>query len=500
MTRRLTVNLGLRWDKDYDFIGGSDIGDSRTFQELQAAAPFSPLAASLVAKKPTDYNKNFSPRVGLAYDLTGHGNHVLRAGFGMYYGNTFQNIPLFMEQQSNATIFQTAFSLSGSDQLPGVASCGSPAVSPCTLNAWRYGVDPLPTIPAPSAALSTGATGRIMDPNYRNPVTEEWNGGYTWSLTSKSVIEAEYVHVLSLHENKTVNLDPRIPIDPTNITTRSVTEDPNTLAPVCSASSCGFFRPLDAAFQAAGVPVLGSVRDEQSIGRSRYDGMNISYRQRGFHKVDLIANYTLARAVGYDQDGGSFRYYPRDPQKPLSPFEFGPAFNDERHHVTIAGTVNLPWRMEFSPILQAGSARPYLVTSSFNELNLGGGSSGGALIVPNSDPTNVTAMAGTSGAAKLAAVQCYYSGNCHVVPYNSLRGDPYFNMDVRLAKNIKLGEGRNLQLAWQGFNLFNHANYGNNFDGVVQNSTFSKAIGFINPTSSLLPRAFTAEFGARFTF
>ncbi len=502
MTRRLTVNLGLRWDKDYDFIGGSDIANSRTFQELQAAAAFSPLAASLVAKKAGDYSKNFSPRVGLAYDLTGHGNHVLRAGYGMYYGNTFQNIPLFMEQQSNATVFQTAFSLSNpTDIVPGTG---------IQLQNWRCcgppNGDPLPTIPPPSHDLnggtpaSPGATGRIMDPNYRNPVTEEWNGGYTWALTSKSAIEAEYVHVLSLHENKTINVDPRIPINPANITTRSLTETglnstaPGSGVPVCSASSCGFFRPLDVAFLAAGVPLLGSVRDEKSIGRSRYDGMNISYRQRGFHKVDLLANYTLARAVGYDQAGGSFRNYPRDPQNPLTPFEFGPAFNDERHHVTIAGTVNLPWGMAFSPILQAGSARPYLVTSSFNELNLGGGSSAGALIVPNSDPTNLTAMAGTSGAAKLAAVQCYYSGNCHVVPYNSVRGDPYFNMDVRLAKNIKLGEGRNLQLAWQAFNLFNHANYGNNFDNVVQDSTFGKAIG------SLLPRAFTAEFGARFTF
>src|SRR5712692_2616113 len=489
MTRRLTVNLGLRWDKDYDFVDGSDIANSRTFQELQAAAPFSPLAASLVAKKASDYNKNFSPRVGLAYDLTGHGNHVLRAGYGIYYGNTFQNIPLFMEQQSNPTIFQTAFSIAGNDVVPGTG---------ISLSNWRYGVDPKPTIPPPSANLNPGATGRVMDPNYRNPVTEEWNGGYTWSITSKSVIEAEYVHVLSLHENKTINLDPRIPINPANITTRSITE--NAGVPVCSASSCGFYRPLDAAFTAAGVPVLGSVRNEESIGRSRYDGMNISYRQRGFHKVDLLANYTLARAVGYDQDGGSFRYYPRDPRNPFSPNEFGPAFNDERHHLTIAATARLPWGMEFSPILQAGSARPYLAVSGNNMLNLGGGSSGGAVMVPNSDPTNLTAMAGTSGAAKLAAVQCYYSGNCHVVPYNSKRGDPYFNMDIRLAKNIKLGEGRNLQLTWQAFNLFNHANYGNNFDNVVQDSTFGKAIGFINPTSSLLPRAFTAEFGARFTF
>src|SRR6266699_3557869 len=245
MTRRFTVNLGLRWDKDYDFVGGSDIANSRTFQELQAAAPFSPLAASLVAKKASDYNKNFSPRVGFAYDLTGN------------------------------------------DAVPGTGTPGIP------LSQWRFGVDPMPTIPPPSHNLNggtpllPGATGRIMDPNYRNPVTEEWNGGYTWSLTSKSVIEAEYVHVLSLHENKTINVDPRIPINPANITTRTVTEDPNTGVPLCSASSCGFYRPLDAAFLAAGVPLLGSVRNDEAIGRSRYDGMNISYRQRGFHKVDF---------------------------------------------------------------------------------------------------------------------------------------------------------------------------------------------------------------------
>ena len=88
--------------------------------------------------------------------------------------------------------------------------------------------------------------------------------------------------------------------------------------------------------------------------------MNISFRERGFHKMDLMANYTLARAVGYNQDGGSFRYYPRDPQHPLSPAEFGPAFNDERHHFTVAGTAHLPWGMDFSPILQAGSARPLM--------------------------------------------------------------------------------------------------------------------------------------------
>src|ERR1051326_8167630 len=358
--RRLTLNLGLRWDKDFDFVGGSDIANSRTFQELQTIAPFSPLAASLVRQNATDYSMGFSPRIGFAYDLSGHGNHVLRGGFGMYYDNTFQNIPLFMEQQANDTIFQTAFAISGDDTVPGT---GIP------LSSWRFGIDPLPTIPPPQHALTDGSTGRLMDPNYRTPVTEEFNVGYTWALNSHSAFAAEYVHVLGLHENKTLNLDPNIPVTPNNITTLSRTGAPG-----------GFFRPFDTAFIAAGVPVLGSVRDETASGRSRYDGMNISYRQRNFHHLDLTTNYTLSRSVGYDQDGGSFRYYPRDPQRPFASTEFGPAFNDERHHLTVAATGRLPWGIEVSPIMQAGSARPYLADAGTNNLKRGGGSDAGGLV------------------------------------------------------------------------------------------------------------------------
>jgi outer membrane receptor protein involved in Fe transport len=451
---RLSVNLGLRYDKDFDFVGGSDIGDSRTFQELQAAAAFSPLAASLVTKKANDYSKGFSPRVGLAYDLTGHGNHILHAGFGMYYDNTFQNIPLFMEQQANPTIFQTAFSLNGAgDIVPGT---GIP------LSNWHLG-DQLPTIPAPQSALTDGSIGRLIDPNYRTPVTEEFNGGYTWALNSKSVFEAEYVHVLSLHENKTINVDANTPIDPSNI-------------------SLGFFHPLDAAFTAAGVPLLSSVRDEQSIGRSRYDGMNLSYRQRGFHKTDLTVNYTLARAVGYDEGVAAFRSYPRDPHIPLAAADFGPAANDERHHLTLAAIGHLPWGLDASPILQFGSGRPYNAISGGNDIGLGGGSQAGALLAPG------------------CTEQGYYNGTCGLNPLNNLRGDAYFDLDARLTKNIKFREKGNLQLMFQAFNLTNHANYGNNFDGTVGLPTFGHPIGFINPTSSTLPRAFTGEFGARYSF
>ena len=74
--------------------------------------------------------------------------------------------------------------------------------------------------------LTPGSTGCIMDPNYRNPMTEEFNAGYSWSLSPTAVVEADYIHFLSLHENKTININPNLPIN----------GDPNQ----------GFARPLSA--------------------------------------------------------------------------------------------------------------------------------------------------------------------------------------------------------------------------------------------------------------
>jgi hypothetical protein len=472
-TSRLTLNLGLRWDRDFNALGQSEIANSRTYQELVAIN--SPISNPYVSSLPHDDALDFSPRVGFAYDLTGAGKDVVRGGFGLYYGNTFQNIPLFMEQQANPTIFQGVFSLqSPTDIVPGTG---------LTLGQWQYGMSPFPTLPPPSGTLATGATGRLIDPNYRNPVAEEFNLGYTHALNNSTVVEAEYTHVLGLHENKTLNIDQKVPMGLTN------TGDVNLVA------------PLDAAFAAAGQPVLGSVREEASVNRSRYDGINFSYRQRMSHRVSLNANYTLAWANGYDAGGGigaaAFRNYARNSYEPLAPYEFGPTSNDERHHVTVSGVIDLPKGFQFAPILQFGSARPYNLTNSSNTINTGGGSSN-AVVVPVSNPTDFFAYAGNNTGAQ----DCYYlTNNCTIAKFDPLRGDPFFQLDTRLSKNIKIGERVNLQLIAQAFNLTNRANYGNNFgNSIADPASFGHPVGFINPSSTSIPRALWGEFGVHLNF
>ena len=469
VNNRLTLNLGLRWDKDFNLIGGSDIQNSRTY--LALVAYNSPISNPYVSKIAQDDNKDFSPRVGFAYDLTGRGKHVLRGGYGLYFGNVFQNIPLFMEQMSNPTIFATVLSLTNStDQVPGTGK---------TLGQWQYGVDPLPTIPPPSTQLSAGSIGRLMDPNYRNPVTEEFNGGYSWALNANTAFEAEYTHVLGLHENKTINIDQRVPVG----------------GVCCTAPLNGLVEPV------SGRPLFASVRNDESIGRSHYDGANFSFRQRISHRFQFAANYTLAWAYSYDGGGGSFRNYPRLASNPFASYEWGPSPNDERHHVTVSGIVDLVKGFQLSPIMQFGSARPYNLTNSSNTLNTGGGTAI-AVVVPTNDPTNWLAFAGNNTGAR----NCFYGLNgvtqgCTIAKYDPLRGDPFFELDMRLAKNIKIRERMNVQLLAQAFNLTNRANYGNNFGrSIASASTFSHPVGFINPASTIIPRAVWGELGVRFTF
>ena len=478
VTPRLTLNLGLRWDKDINTLGIEDIPRSRTYQELVAIN--NPISNFYIRKLPHNSNKDFSPRVGFAYDVTGAGKHVVRGGFGLYYGNTFQNIPLFMEQQSNPTVFQTVLSLSAIDD-----------PVPCTtkqLGQWQFGIDPMPCLPGPLTQLTDGSVGRIIDPDYRNPVAEEWNVGYSWAVNPSSVVEVEYTHVLNLHENKTFNIDQKVPVGP-------------ILDPVTGAViDVDMVRPLDDAFVANGQPRLNSVRNEASINRSRYDGVNFSYRQRMSHRFSLNANYTLAWAYGWDSGGGTdtfFRNYARDGYRLWSPQEFGPSTTDERHHVTISGIVDLPMGFQFAPILQFGSARPWNPDNSANTLNTGGGTAP-AVVVPKDNPRDFLAFSGNDAAARV----CYYlTQQCTVNKYDPIRGDPFFQLDLRLAKRINLGERMKVDLIAQAFNLTNRANYGNNYTlSIADPTTFGHPQGFINPASTFIPRSLWSEFGVRFSF
>jgi len=480
----LTLNLGVRWDKDIGLYASSQIPNNRTYQELKAVG--SPYASSI----PQDDNRGISPRIGFAWDVTGTGKHILRGGYGLYFGQTFINIPLFMMQQANPTIFATTYNINSAG--PGDPNCtqANGCVVPGTnilLSNWRFGVDPLPVSPPPPTELLPKSTGRLMDPSYRNPYSEQWNIGYTYEINSISSFEVDYIHELGLHEANSLNINA---IDP----------------------STGI-RVYSNAFAAANVPVLGNITDSQSNGRSRYDGLNFVYTRRMSQHFTANASYVLSRAVGWDGSAASFGNSPVNPFNPWNPaVDFGPVPNDERHHIAVSGIVSLPWGFDVAPILQFGSARPFSASAGLDILGIGANTP--RAVVQVSDPKNYTywtvfqnnankANPGSVSNAKLVQDQqaCLAASQCMFVPFDSLRGQDFFELDTRVTKEFNFNEKGQLRLIFQAFDVTNRANFGNTFGGSVRSlSTFDQPTGYLAPSGTTIPKSFRGEFGVEYTF
>jgi hypothetical protein len=511
-SKHLLLNLGIRYDRDIDTYGIAAQSNSRTHQEIDAAAAtgistlptfrsneeglgYTPSLGYLGGQYtglPHNDNLDISPRVGFSYDVFGDSRFVLRGGYGLYFGQTFENIPLFMIQQANQTVFANTYSI----------ACNGPADTGCNqdmpgttipLSQYRYGVDPAPVIPPASHNLTTSAVGRLMDPAYRNPLTQQINAGVQFAPTLKSVVEVEYVQARGLHEDKTINSNP---VEYFN----------------------GGVRPYSAAFAAAGVPVLGRIGLESSIGRSYYDAANVSYRAAFSKNINLTVNYTWGVATAFEGNPAAFRNTATNPfLGQLRRPDYGFAPNDEKHHVTAAGTFIAPFRIEISPILQAGSARPvytgngdvYEATSDI--WGVGSGRSNPHPAIFTGQARSVANMVNWYQAAKASALgvagfykACLANGSCYESSFDQVRGEPFIQLDARVGKTIVFKERYNVNLFFQGFNITNRANYGGNYNGNISTyaagSTALTPLGFVNPSSTIIPRSFTGEFGGRFSF
>src|SRR5207245_6441381 len=78
-TGRVTINGGLRFDRQFDIARSASTAANRILPDLLPAIAYGG------ADSGAHYN-NLSPRVGVTYDLRGNGKTVLKANTGRYYG------------------------------------------------------------------------------------------------------------------------------------------------------------------------------------------------------------------------------------------------------------------------------------------------------------------------------------------------------------------------------------------------------------------------------
>ncbi|MGH9467157.1 MAG: hypothetical protein ACRD1Y_07355, partial [Terriglobales bacterium] len=471
-TPRLTLNLGTRYSMDLNTYGEADQPNARGYQALKGIA--SPYASKL----PTTDMGDISPIIGFTYDLTGHGTQLLRGGFGMYYGQAFVNFVFGTLSQSTPTIYSNVYNETLSGVGAACNNCDVPGSGGIPLSSWKFGVDSGPVYTgAVPTSLTAGASSSIMDPDFRNAVSEQWNLGYTWGMTPTSALIVDYVHELGLHESRTININPYL--------------DAQTGT-----------RVLTAAFNAAGLPPLGAISDAQAANRSRYDSFSVEWRRRMTHNFSVDASYNLAQSLAW---GGRAADNGNRPAtlNPWNPVNFGPSDTDQRHRIVFSGIFNLPWGVNFAPILQWASAPPYAASAGSNIFGYGSGFTTPYAIVPNSDPTEYTAYATASPvfdpSTGFYTLPCLQNGTCHELAINSLRAQSFFDVDARFGKRLALRDWGSVNLFFQAFDLTNRTNFGS-YNGNVRSSSFGLPQGYISGSGVTIPKSFRGEFGAEFTF
>ncbi|HYV03325.1 MAG TPA: TonB-dependent receptor [Blastocatellia bacterium] len=439
---RLTLNLGVRYDVDLGFVDSKHQVNNRTFKALQI------IGNSYGSRVVEDDKNNYSPRVGFAWDIKGNGRSVIRGGYGIYYDQSFLNVPLFAVQQANEEIY-------GSIVEFGDFSLATPA----------------PVFPRPFTNPIAPITGRLIDPDFEAPFTQQANLAYEVEISKNSSLSFDYVHIIGLHEFTQLDINPRT--GPLVNAQRTSATQPRLLAPAFAAHAA----ELIAEFGIA-VP-FGGIRVAQSDGRSVYDAFTVSYRKRYANKFEFRTHYTLARAKAWF---GIISDFGLQPQNPFNKFDaaadYGYTGEDERHRFVMSGAFDLPLSLQLAPILQFSSARPYsiLPDQSFGaDINKDG--------VGNDRNTR--------------------DGNDqHKLPPFTERGDKFAQVNLRLTWSHKFKESMKFSAFFEGFNLFNTGNFGNQYGTTLGTTNFQKPINFFGATGFSEPIGipFQGQFGVRFSF
>jgi hypothetical protein len=457
LNRRLSLDVGMRFDhfgKPYSENNlGLAIFDASKYNNdpAQLDAHTGVLWHGMNSGVPLSGAKGrlffYSPRVGVAFDVFGTGQTVMRGGFGLFRA--------YDSLQSNS---YTA---------PAQTAMGAITVS---CNAWSCptleDVDNFAMVHPLPAGLPSGLIGvSVVDPrNNQQPLLMTYSFSVDQKLPGKFLLELSYVGNKGSNQQPTIDMN-AVPIGAVPYSVVAACND-------CGNPGYDSYRPRTN---------YQNITESVSLGTSKYDALQVGLH-RNIGWLNLIANYTWSKAfangefsgtvnTGGFADRGASEYY-------------GIAANHRPHVFNVAYTVSLPrpgasnhflrglgsgWQISGITTIQSGANE----TAQNYALNYGQDDNGGAGIF-----NSAVARLGTTGIDLHATIICdprthqqtangmrYLNPACFTpaapgtagttnMPY--LPGPHYFNSDLSLAKNINLTERQQLQFRVQAFNFLNH--------------------------------------------
>ncbi len=458
LMRRLTVNLGLRYETELMPNSISSLQNPITLGTQNIT----------LGKMPNNPN-SWGPRVGFAWDMLNDGKTVLRGGYGMYFGRVI-NATLFSGMTNTGNLASAASEPTYSLNSKSAAGC-----APQFPNV-------LSTAPNPTTCPAS-LTLDYFDPNFKMPQIHEVDLSIQREIGWHMVLSASYLGSFGRHMQSFTDSNLANPGTPycsavskgvaTGLQGGAMTNG------ACAAGTQLVTPPSSIAYtlsnqisgnNVTGLPLsnnfavttpfytsrlnygFGGVIENVSNVNSSYNAFVIQLEKRMSNHVQFAANYTWSHALDYGVNGStSASTYPAyvDPHN-IKYAQYGNSSYNVPNRFTLSAVLQSPWQAqgwkkylvqgwEASPVLQIQNGLPYSATTysfypsvyqgtqEYQSVGNGMLGAGGSYQVPGSE---------RNGWQQPATYVC----------------------DLRLAKQVTLGERYHVEFTADGFNLFNHRN------------------------------------------
>jgi hypothetical protein len=504
LTPRLTLNYGLRWD-----YFGVVAEKNNLFSNVTALDPVNQTFTLTQVGQPglnrlyePDY-KNFAPRASIAWDATGTGKTVLRAGWGMFYDAFSQDF--FLGHLPYPPFFDPgpAYNPVGPAQiLVKVNTSGS--------------VSSVPLYDPTTGCQDKECDAFAVDRHIRTPYMENYNLNIQQRLGSKVALQIGYVGSQGhrLFRFRDLNQPDQAAITASDIAfAQGIPGCFPSGGPGClEGNSFGVPRVFGGVFGDNNPFAAFYLMHEESTAKSNYNALQASVRITNWRGVTSIVNYSWSKSLDTASDGEDFENNAAQPNDSTRPnLEYGPSNFNVPHRFSWIFGYDLPksgssrlrngWG--FSSMLALQSGQPFQFNYNFEDDFSGSGEGDdrpdlvGPVVYHKRDPRNyvelssfaipctitVAAMASPTGLADDCVPGTRHFGN---LGRNSLTGPTYKQWDFAIYKNTAISERLNFQFRAEFFNILNHPNFANPFlpafvADPAANLSSSCSCGFVVP-------------------
>ncbi len=390
----LTLHLGLRYEYQAKvFNQDIDLNDRNIFPTTGT-----PTEIPFVDFSKRGDRDNFGPRVGVAWDITGTGRSVARAGYGIYYNP--MNIQLKAAELEN---YRRPTATLANPSYPDPYG----------------GRDPLTFVSTAPQNITINAN------DLENLESHAYTVGLSQELTPTLAVHVDGVYNHMTKAPMALDINPR---------------SGGTTGP----------RPL---------PQFGRILQNQSIGWSDYTALLARLEKRFDDRYMYMISYTLMDTEGLvnNNNGGtqSTVTHGEDINRDL-----GPNNNDRRHTLVGSGAVLLPWDVNLSGVVTFRSTMPFSalagidVNGDANNTDYVAGTTRNMFNRGN----NAEALALVNAWRASRPPTALNPRGLAPIDESQIDTNEFFSVDLRVTKAFPLGQRQRVEVIGQVFNLLNRTN------------------------------------------